>query len=135
VLGEFFVAPLADIDDAVLEGGPMNRFETVEAKTVSSVSIAMLGEVLGIGTYDDVFDLVDQGRFADHGEAGIDVVPTRCATLLRRRPIPRASPSSGTTLTRCATGAQRKSWKSSRRLLRWPAVQVQQIQLWFWWSL
>jgi hypothetical protein len=136
VLGEFFAARLDDIDDAVLEGGPMNRFETVEAKTVSSVSIATLGEVLGIGTYEDVFDLVDQGRLADHGEAGIDVVPDSLRDAL----------ASEHDSARVA-----KQWHDTDEMRDWSAEEVLEVtkelavlarrasaadsRLCFWWSL
>ena len=73
MLGEFFAA--VSIDDTVVEDGPFDRYEAVTAKSVSAVSIATLGDILSIGTNDEVYELVDQGRVAEHGEAGIDVVP------------------------------------------------------------
>jgi len=136
VLGEFFAARSDDIDDAVVDGGPMNRFETVEAKTISSVSIATLGEVLGIGTYEDVFDVVDQGRLADHGEAGVDVVPDSLRDAL----------ASEHDSARVA-----ELWHDTDEMRDWSAEEVLEVinelaalarrasaadlRLWFWWSL
>jgi hypothetical protein len=68
MLGEFFAAKEDEIDE-VLDEGPFGRARpTVEAKTVSSVSIATLGEILGAGSYDDLFERVDGAS----GESGIE---------------------------------------------------------------
>jgi hypothetical protein len=136
VLGEFFAARLAEIDEEVLEGGPSGRFAIVEAKTVSSVSIATLGEVLGAGTYDELIDVVDRGRVADHGEVGIDVVPASLRDAL-------------------ASAADAKAiaarWRETEEMRGWSSAETREVvealislarrsrdegtQLWFWWSL
>jgi hypothetical protein len=46
MLGEFFAVDPADIDSVLLDKGPAGRFPTVEAKSVDSVSISTLGEIL-----------------------------------------------------------------------------------------
>jgi hypothetical protein len=136
MLGEFFAASEAEIDDAVLEAGPGGRFETVEAKTVSSVSIATLGELIGVGTYDALFDMVDAGRLADDGESGIDVVPESLRDALASAADP-------------AQIAGR--WHETDEMRDWSAEEIRDVlanlvslaqrargtgaQLWFWWSL
>ena len=134
MLGEFFAA--ATIDEALVEDGPFNRYETVTAKTVSAVSIATLGEILGIGTYDEVYELVDQGLVAEHGEAGVDVVPETLRDAL----------ASEDDLARVA-----ERWHDTDEMREWRFEDVVQVvtdlaalarractehaQLWFWWSL
>jgi hypothetical protein len=136
MLGEFFAARVAEIDDAVLEEGPFGRFETVEAKSVTSVSIATLGALMGLGTYDELVDVVDDGRVADHGEAGIDVVPEslRDALASAGDPAPIA-----------------RRWGETDEMRDWKAAEIRDVlaglislaqrardtgaQLWFWWSL
>lgn len=136
VLGEFFAAPTTSIDETLVEDGPFDRFKTVTAKTVSSVSIAALGEILGIGTNDEVYELVDQGRIAQHGEAGIDVVPEALRDRL----------ASDDDLARVA-----RRWHDTDEMRDWRPEDVAEVvtqlaglarraqaadeQLWFWWSL
>ena len=75
MLGEFFAAREDDVDETLVAEGPFERFETIEAKTISSVSIATLGEIVGAGTYDELFDRADEeARQSEDGESGIDAV-------------------------------------------------------------
>src|SRR4051812_26268966 len=53
VLGEFFAARKDEIDDAVLKA-PYERLETVEAKGLTDINLARLGEILDLGTYDNL---------------------------------------------------------------------------------
>src|SRR3954451_15967502 len=75
MLGEFFAARSEQIDAGLLEAGPRGRFRVVEAKTVDPVSIATLGEILGVGVFDDLLDAASEGPIADHGEAGVFTMP------------------------------------------------------------
>jgi hypothetical protein len=59
VLGEFFASRVDGVDDALIEEGPYGRFPTIEAKIVSSVSIATLGEILNTGTHDELFERIE----------------------------------------------------------------------------
>jgi hypothetical protein len=134
VLGEFFAA--TTINDTLVEDGPFGRYDTVTAKTVSAVSIATLGVILEIGTYDEVSELVDQGLLAEHGEMGIDAVP----------PSLRDALASETDLAGVAN-----RWHDTDEMRDWPNRDVVQVvtdlaalarrarsdgmQLWFWWSL
>lgn len=45
---EFFSARADDIDEALVERGAYGRFPTVEAKGLTEVSLATLGEILGV---------------------------------------------------------------------------------------
>jgi hypothetical protein len=49
VLGELFSAHEVEIDDELLEDGPFERLQTVEAKGWSEVNFATLGEILQLG--------------------------------------------------------------------------------------
>ena len=75
MLGEFFSARAEDIDDALVEGGPYGRLRTVEAKGLTEVSLATLGEILGVGTYDDLVGRIAEGPQAKSGEAGVLTIP------------------------------------------------------------
>jgi hypothetical protein len=135
VLGEFFVADEADIDDALVEEGPYGRFATVEAKTVISVSIATLGEILGAGTYEALLDRVE-GPQATSGEAGLDAVPPEMRDAL----------AAADDLDSAAD-----AWGASEEMAEWERDEVREVvgelaklarqareanqQLWFWWSL
>jgi hypothetical protein len=67
VLGEFFAARPEDIDEALVADGPYGRLPTVEAKGLSAVSLATLGEILGVGTYDDLVNRIAEGPQAESG--------------------------------------------------------------------
>src|SRR5436190_22307830 len=74
VLGEFFAARESEIDDELLEA-PYERLETVEAKGLSEVNLATLGEILGLGTYDDLVDQFTGTGPADNHDVGLYRLP------------------------------------------------------------
>ena len=74
MLGEFFAAAADDVEQFV-EDRPFDRVETVEAKGLSEVSLATLGEILGVGGYDELVDRIGDGRQAESGEAGVLPIP------------------------------------------------------------
>jgi hypothetical protein len=76
VLGEFFAARAEDIDDGLVEDGPYGRLQLVEAKGLTPVSIATLGEILGAGTYDQLVEPISEGPAAESEEAGLLTIPT-----------------------------------------------------------
>jgi hypothetical protein len=49
VLGGFFAARKSEIDDELLQA-PYERLATVEAKGLTEINFARLGEILGVGT-------------------------------------------------------------------------------------
>jgi len=133
VLGEFFAAQPSEIDD-LLDEGPSGR-ATVEAKTVSSVSIATLGEVLGVGTYDDLFERIE-GPQAESGESGIDRVPEEMRDALA------SSPDPDSIADRWGATDELAEWQPAdvREVVRELArlaqeARQQEAQLWFWWAV
>ena len=75
--GEFFVAHADEVDDALVEDGPVGRYPAVEANNLTSVELATLGEILGVGSYDQlVVSFEDAGRPSASGEAAVLPVPT-----------------------------------------------------------
>jgi hypothetical protein len=138
MLGEFFPAREDEINQTLVAEGPFERFETVEAKAVSSVSIATLGEIVGAGTYDELFDRADdEARQSEDGEAGIDAVLPEIQQAL-----------AGTT----DLDSVARRWAATDELADWvPPDNVVEVvreladlarrahadgrRLWFWWSL
>jgi hypothetical protein len=57
----------------------------VEAKGLSEVSLATLGEILGVGGYDKLIDVIGDGRESDEwGEAGVLPIPAAFRDALAR---------------------------------------------------
>lgn len=136
MLGEFFAARPEEIDDALVEEGPNGRFHTVVAKTVHSVSISTLGEIIGAGTYDLLLDEVSQGRAAASGEAGIDVVPDSMRDALA------SAVDLDDVARRWAETDELEGWEpaEAREVVRNLAALAREAretgrQVWFWWSL
>jgi hypothetical protein len=75
VLGEFFAARPDEIDDELIEEGPHGRLSTVAAKGLTEVSLTTLGEIIGVGAYDDLVEQIAEGPEAESGEAGILAIP------------------------------------------------------------
>ena len=75
--GEFFIARAKDVDDALIEDGPVDRYPALEANDVTSVELATLGEILGVGSYDDlVVSFEHAARPSASGEAALLEIPT-----------------------------------------------------------
>jgi len=137
MLGEFFAADPADIDDALVDDGPFGRYATVEAKTLDPVSISTLGEILGVGSYDDLVEEVSDGPEAASGEAGLFTIPSRMRDALAA--------------AEDDTPAIAEKWHATDELSGWDAEDVERVarglaglahraasesqQLFFWWSL
>jgi len=58
VLGEFFAAAAEDIGGVLVADGPSGRLQTVEAKGLTEVSLARLGEIIGVGAYEDLVNRI-----------------------------------------------------------------------------
>ncbi len=82
MLGEFFAARSEDLDDPLVEEGPYGRLSTVEAKGLTEVSLATLGEILGVGTYDELVERIGEGTEAESEEAGLLTIPTELRDAL-----------------------------------------------------
>jgi hypothetical protein len=137
MLGEFFAARADEIDAGVREEGRWDRFRTVEAKTVSPVSIATLGEIVGVGSFDDLVHVASEGFEAEGGEAGVFSVPDSIRDALAAPEL-----DSPAIAGRWAATDEMTDWSADdvRAVvealadLSQQAVQEQR-QLWFWWSL
>ena len=82
MLGEFFAARSEDLDEALVEEGPYGRLSTVEAKGLTEVSLATLGEFLGVGAYDELVERIGEGAEAESEEAGLLTIPTELRDAL-----------------------------------------------------
>jgi hypothetical protein len=136
VLGEFFAARPEEIDEVLVEDGPYGRLPTVEAKGLSEVTLATLGEILGVGAYTDLVERAAAGHDSESGEAGILAVPHEVR---------------GALATTDDFVAIAERWAATEELDEWPKAAVRQVlqevnelarrartsdhQLWYWWSL
>jgi hypothetical protein len=137
MLGEFFAAPDAEVDDPLAETGPHGRFPTVEANGLSHVPIARLGELLSAGTYDVLMGELD-ARPSASGNAVLFRIP---------RSIRDAIGASAT----LDEVAQTWSETDELSLSGWRAESAREVlgrlaelartarsadeELWYWWSL
>jgi hypothetical protein len=76
MIGEYFAARPDELDDELVELGPEGRFETVSAKTHSSVTTGTLGEILNAGDSEELTSQTDTEWYGESGESGIDAIPT-----------------------------------------------------------
>jgi hypothetical protein len=106
-------------------------------RAIGPVSISTLGEILGVGPYDDLIDEVSEGRAAESGEAGVFTIPPRMRDAL-------ATPD-------LDAGSVAAKWAATDELSDWAAEDVKLVvrelaalaqdakdksrHLFFWWSL
>jgi hypothetical protein len=138
MLGEFFAARDDEIDDALIEDGPFERLETVEAKGLSEVNFATLGEILGLGAYDDLVDRFDARGPADNDEVGLYRLPPELRDAL-------AGLDELQTVTRRWAATDEfvlNGWRMDEVALVLDEVRAlarrareQGQDLWYWWSL
>ena len=133
MLGEFFLARPDEVE-SFLDDPPFDRTEVVTAKTVSDISIATLGEILGVGSYDELSERIEGGGyFAPDDESGIFPVPRELRDAL--------------------AGADRadvaERWVRTDEMAGWTPAEALEVldgleqlvrdagdrELWFWWSL
>ena len=74
MLGEFFVASPEEAAEFMERGAP-ETLDRVEAKGLSEVSLATLGEILEVGPYDELVARIGDGPQAESGEAGVFSLP------------------------------------------------------------
>jgi hypothetical protein len=137
MLGEFFAAAAGDIEQFV-EDGPFERVETVEAKGLSEVSLATLGEILGVGSYDELVDRIGDGRQAESGEAGALPIPAAFRDSLAGMDSVRAVAERWA----ATDELRRDEWTADdaaevlRNLCRLAQrAASDELDLWYWWSL
>jgi hypothetical protein len=140
-LGEFFSARAEDLDDAVLEGGPFGRFPVPDraAHGLTERSLATLGEILGVGTYDGLVDELGEGsQQAESGEAGVLAIPGAFRdTLAAASDFDAVAERWMATRDVAFDGVKKKDvveWL--RELGEFAQVAAWEGEnLWFWWSL
>jgi hypothetical protein len=100
LLTDMFVATEDEIDDAVLEEGPADRFPTVEAKGVEIVKLTSLNGIatgrsydLDDGGFDRLSAEVPMIRYGARRDHGSFAFRRRCS-LRSRRPTGRSSAKS-----------------------------------------
>jgi hypothetical protein len=138
VLGEFFLCNADDLDHELIGSGPSVRLECVTAKGLTPVNIATLGELLGAGTYDEIFQQSGAEHYeAESGEAGVwDVPAAVCRALATRECLERVAQRWVATEELKLEGWQAADGVSVlRQLSRLLGQQREGQQLWYWWSL
>ena len=137
MLGEFFAARPEEIDDRLVEDGPFERLPTIDAKGLSELTFATLGEILGVGTYDDLVERAAEGPQTESGEAGILSVPSEVRDALA------ATEDLAPVAARWAATEELEGF--------WPPDELHNVlrdvshlardarssgrELWYWWSL
>jgi hypothetical protein len=137
VLGEFFSCDPSEINETLLASGPQGRYPVVTAKGLGPVEIATLGEILGAGSYDEVFELsADVHQEAESGESGVVSVPDSvCDALVASDDL--------------SAVAERWTATDELRMSRWQANDALHVlrelsqlvepraekPVWYWWSL
>jgi len=138
LLGEFFAARSEDLDEALVEEGPYGRLSTVEAKGLTEVSLATLGEILGVGAYDELVERIGEGAEAESEEAGLLTIPTELRDALAEakdidsvagRWAATEEPSLDGWRTEDSLGVLRELSALAREAV------ADGRELWYWWSL
>ena len=137
MLGEFFVCGPGELDETLLASGPHGRHPLVTAKGLGPVEIGTLGQILGAGSYDEVFELsADVHQEAESGESGVVGVPASVCEALAT-----AGDLSAVANRWAATDELRMSrWQASDALL--VLTELRRLvesrgpsPVWYWWSL
>jgi hypothetical protein len=137
MLGEFFAVPKDEIESFV-EGGPYGRVPIVEAKRLTEVSLATLGEIMGAGSYDELVDQIAQGAEAQSGEAGVlSIVPKLRDALAATEDLRTVADRWAATEELSADGWETEDALEVLSELGGLArdARAAGVELWYWWSL
>ncbi len=138
VLGEFFAAAAEDIGGVLVADGPSGRLQTVEAKGLTEVSLARLGEIIGVGAYEDLVNRIAEGPQTETGEAGVLTIPTEIRDALAGETDFDASAERWAATEELSLDGWRKN--DSLEVLR-ELSELARVagddgrELWYWWSL
>ena len=131
----FFAARADQITEAVVEHGPGPEFSAVEAKMMSPVEVASLGEIVGAGSYEQLIALISTSeREGRNGTTGLYFVPGDIGDGLVQADLETVS----------------GRWAATEEMQAWPlddvratltalrdlasAARSQDKELWVWWS-
>lgn len=76
MLGELFAAKPEDLDETLAAEGPYGRLPALEVNGLSEVSLATLGEILGVGAYEELVGRISAGPLSRNGDSGILAIPS-----------------------------------------------------------
>ena len=137
MLGEFFAARESEIDDELLDA-PFERLQTVEAKGLTDINFARLGEILGLGTYEDLVDQFTATGRADDDDVGLYRLPRDFRDALA------GLVDIGSAARRWVATEELRmdewQFEDGERVLREVSAlarraREEQCELWYWWSL
>ncbi len=122
----------------LVEEGPRGRLPAVAAKGLTSVSLAKLAEITGVGTYDALVERIAQGRLAESGEAGLLRIPIAVRDALAETDeldsfAARWAATQELSLDGWRTQDSLEVLRELRQLAREAAADGR--ELWYWWSL
>ena len=138
VLGQFFLCRSDRLDAELIASGPHGRLPCVSAKGLTPVNIASLGEILGAGTYDEIFERCGVEHYeSDSGASGVWDCPSVVGKALQ------ASRDLQPVAEKWVATAelQLDGWRASDGLgvLQQLAEVLRDREegqvLWYWWSL
>jgi hypothetical protein len=134
----FFSAAEGEIEKDVVENGPGPKFEGVEARMLSPVEVATLGEIVGAGAYDPLLDeTTATDRQAGHGECGVFAVPSAIQERLAAADVDDVARQWSQTDELSAAGWTYEDAREVVADLRTLAAQATSAgkRLWVWWTL
>ena len=138
MIGEYFAARPDEIDDELVELGPEGRFETVSAKTHSSVTTGTLGEILDVGESEELTAQTETDWYGESGECGIDAIPTPVRDALAESSdlVQVAERWTATDELQLSGWTVDETHEVLRRLARLAvSARASGRDLWFYWSL
>jgi hypothetical protein len=134
----FFAARDEEVDQTLVEKGPGLDFLGVEAKMVSPVEVATLGEIIGAGTYEQLFgEMSGSEREGSDGACGLCRVPAEIRDGLANADVERVAARWAATEEIQASGWQADNVRDTVAELRSLAGQARSEgkHLWVWWSV
>lgn len=132
----FFAARDEVVDESLVEHGPGPEFSVVEAKMLSPVEVASLGEIIGAGLYERLVDQISASeREGPGGSTGLYRVPTEMRDRL-------AQGGMETSAAAWAATEEMQDWdpddvRSTLAEMQTLAVDAvaEEKHLWVWWSV
>jgi hypothetical protein len=133
----FFVARDQEVGHALVESGPGPDLSGVEAKMMSTVEVAKLGEIVGGGEYDQLVELMSASELeGSDGSCGLYRVPIEIRDGLADADVASVAARWAVTEEMQASGWQPDDVRDTVAELRSLAgrARSESKQLWVWWS-